>query len=133
MRTGASNFQRPGFFSSASRTAIHTVGTPQAMLTRSLTIRPRTLSGSTLGPGRTRRAPSMEHGSDRQHRVEMAHAKNFAEAARKGVQHQRAVRIDDTFGMTGRARGEAHGCAVVFVELRITKVVASIGEKEFVI
>src|SRR5882762_11167591 len=75
----------------------------------------------------------MEHGSDGQNRVEMAHAKDFAEATSKGVQHQRAVGIDDTFGMTGRARGEAHGCAVVFVELRITKVVASIGEKEFVI
>jgi len=33
-RTGASNFQRPGFFSRASRTAIQTVGTPQAMVTR---------------------------------------------------------------------------------------------------
>src|SRR5207253_8115077 len=40
-------------------------GTPQAMLTRSLTIRPRTLSGSTLGPGRTRRAPSMVHAKGR--------------------------------------------------------------------
>src|SRR5713226_4965922 len=38
----------------------------------------------------------MEHGSDRQNGVELAHAKHFVEAARKGVQHQRAVGIDDT-------------------------------------
>src|SRR6266480_4600287 len=60
-RMGASNFQRPGFFSSASRTAIQTVGTPQAIVTRSPTIKPSMLSGSTFGPGSTRRAPSMVH------------------------------------------------------------------------
>src|SRR2546430_4338009 len=34
-RMGESNFHLLGFFSSVSRTAIHTVGTPQAMVTRS--------------------------------------------------------------------------------------------------
>src|SRR5882762_4792638 len=75
----------------------------------------------------------MEHGSDGQNRVEMAHAKDFVEATSKGVQHQRAVGIDDAFGMAGRARGEAHGCAVVFIDSRISKIVAGFGEQLLVV
>src|SRR6266404_2734278 len=45
----------------------------------------------------------MEHGSDRQDGVKAAHAKDFAEATRKRVQHQRAVRINDAFGLPGGA------------------------------
>src|SRR5712691_13453060 len=40
-----------------------------------------------------RQAPGvgMEHGSDGQNGVKAAHAKTFAEATRKGMQHQRAM------------------------------------------
>src|SRR5882724_5251245 len=75
----------------------------------------------------------MEHGSDRQDGVKAAHAKDFAEATRKRVQHQRAVRINDAFGMPGGAGGEAHGGAVVFVDLRIAEIIAGFGKQPFVI
>src|SRR5258706_71264 len=75
----------------------------------------------------------MEHGSDRQDGVKAAHAKDFAEATRKRVQHQRAVRINDAFGMPGGAGGEAHGGAVVFVDLRIAEIIAGFGKQLFVI
>src|SRR5258706_13709097 len=75
----------------------------------------------------------MEHGSDRQDGVKAAHAKDFAEATRKRVQHQHAVRINDAFGMPGGAGGEAHGGAVVFVDLRIAEIIAGFGKQLFVI
>src|SRR5258706_11308877 len=75
----------------------------------------------------------MEHGSDRQNGVELAHAEDFVEAARKGVQHQRAVGIDDTFRATGRAGSKAHGGAIVFIDQGIAEIVAGFGEEFFVI
>ena len=75
----------------------------------------------------------MEHGSDWQDGVEMAHPKNFAEAASEGVQHQRAVGIDDAFGMASRARREAHRRAVVFIDLRILEIIAGFSEQLLVV
>ncbi len=75
----------------------------------------------------------MEHGSDRQDGVETAHAKNFVEATTEGVQHQRAVRINDPLGLAGCAGGEAHGGAVVFIDPRIAKIIAGFREQLFVI
>src|SRR5947207_1221157 len=75
----------------------------------------------------------MEHGSDWQDGVEMAHPKNFAEAASEGVQHQRAVGIDDTFGMASRARREAHRRAVVFIDLGILEIIAGFSEQLLVV
>src|SRR6267143_1485183 len=82
-----------------------------------------------------RQAPGvgMEHWSDGQDGVEMAHPKNFAEAASEGVQHQRAVGIDDAFGMAGRARREAHRRAVVFIDLRISETIAGFSEQLLVV
>src|SRR3979411_664539 len=75
----------------------------------------------------------MEHGCYGQDRVEMAHAKDFAEAASKRVQHQRAVRINDALGMASCAGGEAHGGAVVFINLRILEVIAGFDEQLLVV
>src|SRR5437764_8273633 len=75
----------------------------------------------------------MEHRSDRQHGIHMAQAKNFVEAATKRMQHQGAVGIDNALGMSGCAGGEAHGGAVVFVNKRVSKIIASLREQIFVI
>src|ERR1700674_2563020 len=75
----------------------------------------------------------MEHGRDGQDGVEMAHAEYFAEATSKGVQHQGTVGIDDAFGMAGRARREAHGRAVVFIDLRISEIVSGFREQLLVV
>src|SRR6266478_6567701 len=84
---------------------------------------------------RVREAPGigMEHGSDGQNGVKAANAKDFVEATCKGVQDQRAVRINDAFRIPRGAGGEAHGGAVVFVDLRIAEIVAGFGEELFVI
>ncbi len=49
------------------------------------------------------------------------------------MQHERAVGINDAFGMTGRAGGEAHGGTVVFIDWRISKIIAGIGKQVLVI
>ena len=57
-RCSAPRSQRSGSASSDCRTAIHTVGTPADIVTRSLAIRSRTLTGSSFGPGSTSAAPA---------------------------------------------------------------------------
>src|SRR5260370_16421041 len=75
----------------------------------------------------------MEHGSDGQNGVEAAHAKNFAKATGKGMQHQRAVRINDAFRIPGGAGGKAHGGAVVFIDLRIAEIIAGFRKQLLVV
>src|SRR5437879_9301462 len=75
----------------------------------------------------------MEHGSDWQDGVEMAHPKNFAEVASEGVQHQRAVGIDDAFGTASRSRREAHRRAVVFIDPRIWEIITGFREQLLVV
>src|SRR6266540_5757228 len=60
-----SNF--PGFASRYCSTPSHTVGTPAAIVTFSLTIRSTTLIGSRCGPGITIFAPTMTHANGRPH------------------------------------------------------------------
>ena len=82
-----------------------------------------------------RNAPGvgMEHGRDGKNGVGEAHAKDFRKPAGEGMQDQGAVGVDDSFGKAGGAGGEAHGGAVVFVDLRITEIVGGVGEQFFAI
>src|SRR5262249_58592925 len=49
------------------------------------------------------------------------------------VQHQGAMRIRDSLGITRRAGGKAHGRGVGLVSLRVVKIASSLLEKIFVI
>src|SRR6266436_5961095 len=82
-----------------------------------------------------RQAPGvgMEHRSNGQDGVELAYAKDFVKAAAERVQHQRSMRINNAFGIAGGAGGEAHRGAVVFVDRRITKIIARFGKQLFII
>src|SRR5260370_19745690 len=70
----------------------------------------------------------VKHRRDGQDGVSLAHAKNFDEAATKGMEHERAVRINHAFRAAGGAGSEAHGGAVVFVDCGILKFGAGAGE-----
>src|ERR1700686_671900 len=68
-----------------------------------------------------------------QNSVGEAHSKNFCKSAREGMQHQRAVRVDDTFRKTSGSGGVAHRRAVILVDLRITKIIAGLRKHVLVI
>src|ERR1700693_3838142 len=75
----------------------------------------------------------MEHRRDGQNSVGEAHSKNFCKSAREGMQHQRAVGVDDTFRKTSSSGGIAHHRAVILVDLRITKIIAGLRKHVLVI
>src|ERR1700686_3931625 len=75
----------------------------------------------------------MEHRRDRQNSVGEAHSKNFCKSRRKGMQHQRAVGVDDTFRKTSGSGGIAHHRAVILVDLWITKIIVGLRKHVLVI
>src|SRR5712664_446389 len=82
-----------------------------------------------------RQAPGVgvKHGSDGEDRVVMADGKAIGHGLGKRMQDDSAVRVDDAFGETGGAGGEAHGGAVVFVELGVLEIVIGFGEELLVV
>ncbi len=82
-----------------------------------------------------RQAPGVgvKHGGHRQNRVLMSDGKRILHALGERVQHNGAMRIDHSLGLTGGARGVAHGHSVVFVHYRVDEIVAGTLEKRLVI
>ena len=74
----------------------------------------------------------VEHGSDGQDGIGLAHAKDFYEAATERMEHEGAVRIDDAFRAARGAGSKAHGGTVIFVDGGILKFGANAGEEFFV-
>ena len=85
--------------------------------------------------GGIRNAPGIgvEHGSNRQDGIGLAHAKRFDQATAEGMQHKSAVRVDDALGKTRRTRGETHRGSVVFVNRRVVEVGAGSSQQLFII
>src|SRR4030088_2463474 len=68
----------------------------------------------------------VKHGSNGQHGIGVMQAKNFSQAASKGVQHESAVGVDDPLRTAGRPGSKPHRSAVAFVEKRVAKIVAGL-------
>src|SRR5882672_592429 len=60
-------------------------------------------------------------------------AKNFPQTAGKRVQYESAVRVDDAFRTAGGPGSKTHSSAVVFVEGRVLKIVAGLGQQFFIV
>ena len=82
-----------------------------------------------------RQAPGIgvKHGGHRQNRVLMSDGKRILYGLGKRVQHNGAMRIGHSLGLTGGARGVAHGGSIVFVHGRVDEIVAGTLEKRLVI
>src|SRR4029077_1072544 len=92
----------------------------------------QTRAGHYAGVGE---APGVgvKHGSNGQDRVMVADGKAIGHGFGKGMQDDGAVRVDDALGETGSTGGEAHGGAVVFVQLGILEIVIGFGEELLVV
>ena len=49
------------------------------------------------------------------------------------MQHQRAVRVDDAFRIARGSGRVTHRCTIIFIDGRVLKVIARVGEEFFVV
>ena len=113
----------------------HTFRYEQSQDTFRVHIRAREHQACAEHGARERQAPGIgvEHGGNGQDGVELMQAKNFPQTASEGVQHESAVGVDDAFRTAGRPGSKTHGSAVVFLERRVLKIVACLGQQFFIV
>src|SRR5580704_10277815 len=75
----------------------------------------------------------MKHRRDWENRVVMADGKRVRAEFGEGVQNERAVRVEDTFGVARGARRVAHYRAIIFVHRGVMKIVACAGQQLLIV
>ncbi len=130
IRRSEERSHRPGSASSAARIAIHTVGTPAVIVTRSRLEQVEDALGVEVRAGENQagagegggvwKSPGvrMEHRDDREDGVPGGDVEGIREGRAETVQDRGAVRVGHSLGAAGGARRVAHGCRLPLVERR---------------
>ena len=98
-------------------------------------IRPRQNQARPSHSARIRQAPGVgvKHGSHGEDSVMVADREGIDPEFSERMQHQRAVRVDDTFRVASGAGRVTHRCAIILIDGRVLKVIARVGEEFFVV